>query len=90
MNSVSESLYYQVPLVMYPQTSEQSGVATRVEQLEAGLRIKKLSAESIREAVETVMNTSTYRENSIAISNGFKSCTGAKGAADKIEKLCKK
>lgn len=90
MNSVSESLYYQVPLVMYPQTSEQSGVATRVEQLEAGLRIKKLSAESIREAVETVMNTSTYRENAIAISNGFKSCTGAKGAADKIEKLCKK
>ena len=90
MNSVSESLYYQVPLVMYPQTSEQSGVATRVEQLKAGLRIKKLSAESIREAVETVMNTSTYRENSIAISNGFKSCTGAKGAADKIEKLCKK
>lgn len=30
MNSVNESLYYQVPLVMYPQTSEQGGVATRV------------------------------------------------------------
>ncbi len=89
MNSVNESLYYQVPLVMYPQTSEQAGVATRVEQLEAGIRIKKISAESIREAVEKVMNTSTYRENAIAISNGFKSCSGAKGAADKIEKMCK-
>lgn len=90
MNSVNESLYYQVPLVMYPQTSEQSGVATRVEQLEAGIRLKKLSAESIREAVERVMNTASYRENAIVISNGFKECTGAKGAADKIEKLCKK
>ena len=30
MNSVNESLYYKVPLVMFPQTSEQDGVATRV------------------------------------------------------------
>ena len=90
MNSVNESLYYQVPLVTYPQTSEQSGVATRVEQLGAGIRLKKASAESIRETVETVMNTPSYRENAIAISNGFKNCSGAKGAADKIEKLCNK
>ena len=88
MNSVNESLYYQVPLVTYPQTSEQAGVATRVEQLGAGIRLKKVSAESIRETVENVMNTPSYRENAIAISNGFKNCSGAKGAADKIEKLC--
>ncbi len=90
MNSVNESLYYQVPLVTYPQTSEQAGVATRVEQLGAGIRLKKVSAESIKEAVENVMNTPSYRENAIAISNGFKNCSGATGAADKIEKLCNK
>lgn len=88
MNSVSESLYYQVPLVMYPQTSEQAGVATRVEQLGAGIRLEKVNVESIRETVEKVMHTPSYRENAIAISNGFKNCSGAKGAADKIEKLC--
>ena len=37
MNSVNESLYYQVPLVMYPQTTEQAGVAARVQQLSAGI-----------------------------------------------------
>lgn len=90
MNSVNESLYYQVPLVTYPQTTEQAGVATRVEQLGAGIRLKKASAESIKETVENVMNTPSYRENAVAISNGFKNCSGAKGAADKIEKLCNK
>lgn len=88
MNSVNESLYYQVPLVMYPQTSEQAGVAAKVEQLGAGIRLEKISSNAIREAIEQVMNTSSYRENAAAISEGFKRCSGAKGAADKIERLC--
>lgn len=33
MNSVNESLYFGVPLVMRLQTSEQGGVARRAEQL---------------------------------------------------------
>ncbi len=89
MNSVNESLYYQVPLVTYPQTTEQAGVATRVEQLGAGIRLKKANADSIRSAVDSVINTSSYRESAIEISNGFKKCTGVKGAADKIEAMCK-
>lgn len=89
MNSVNESLYYQVPLVMYPQTSEQSGVAARVEQVGAGVRLEKISPDAIREAVEQILNTPSYRENAAAISDGFKKCSGAKGAADKIERLCK-
>lgn len=89
MNSVNESLYYQVPLVTYPQTTEQAGVATRVEQLGAGVRLKKTSADSIRSAVESVLNTNSYRENAVKISEGFKKCTGVKGAADKIEAMCK-
>lgn len=88
MNSVNESLYYQVPLVMYPQTSEQTGVAARVEQLGAGIRLEKVCPNTIRETVEYVMNTPSYREHAIAISDGFKKCPGAKGAADKIERLC--
>ncbi len=89
MNSVNESLYYQVPLVTYPQTTEQAGVATRVEQLGAGVRLKKASAESIRSTVDNVINTASYRENAVKISNGFKKCTGVKGAADKIEAMCR-
>lgn len=88
MNSVNESLYYRVPLVMYPQTTEQSGVAARVAQLGAGIPLKNPSAKGIREAVEHVLNTPSYRDSAAAISNSFKKCSGARGAADKILSLC--
>ncbi|MBR6614546.1 MAG: glucosyltransferase, partial [Lachnospiraceae bacterium] len=39
MNSVNESLYFGVPLIMLPQTAEQSGVAERVSQLGAGIKL---------------------------------------------------
>ena len=89
MNSVNESLYYQVPLVMYPQTSEQGGVATRVAQLGAGIRLEKNNPPAIREAIEEVLKNPQYRDNAIAISNGFKKCGGAKAAADKILQVCR-
>lgn len=89
MNSVNESLYYKVPLVMFPQTSEQDGVATRVEQLGAGIRLKNINVKSIRTTIENVLNTKSYYEQASKISQGFRKCTGAKGAADKIEKMCK-
>ena len=89
MNSVNESLYYKVPLVMFPQTSEQDGVATRVEQLGAGVRLKNINVKSIRTTIENVLNTKSYYEQASKISQGFRKCTGAKGAADKIEQMCK-
>ncbi len=89
MNSVNESLYYQVPLIMYPQTSEQGGVSTRVSQLGAGIQLEKNSPLAIREAVEQVFENPSYRENATIISDGFKKCAGAKDAADKILQVCK-
>lgn len=89
MNSVNESLYYHVPLVMYPQTSEQGGVATRVAQLGAGIRLEKNNPLAIREAIEEVLKNPQYRDNATAISNGFKKCGGAKAAADKILSVCR-
>lgn len=89
MNSVNESLYYKVPLVMYPQTSEQDGVTTRVEQLGAGIRLKHVNAKSIKETIENVLHTKSYYEQAAIISEGFHKCTGVKGAADKIEQMCK-
>lgn len=89
MNSVNESLYYKVPLVMFPQTSEQDGVATRVEQLGAGVRLKHINAKSIRTTIEKVLNTKFYYEQASKISQGFHKCTGVKGAANKIEQMCK-
>lgn len=89
MNSVNESLYYQVPLLMYPQTPEQGGVTERVVQVGAGIRLGKVNPSAIREAADRVLGDVSYRQNAAAISEGFKKCAGAKGAADKILQMCK-
>lgn len=88
MNSVSESLYFGVPLVMLPQTSEQGGVAERVCQLGAGIRLHRSDAVTILRAIQKVLADSTYRQNANAIAAGFRRCPGARGAADKIIQVC--
>ena len=88
MNSVNESLYFGVPLIMLPQTSEQSGVAERVSQLGAGIRLHKPDADAIRNTVEKIFADSSYKQNASKISDGFQKCSGVKGAADKILQVC--
>lgn len=89
MNSVSESLYFGVPLIMLPQTSEQSGVAERVFQLGAGIKLEKVTADTLRAAADKLLNEPDYRKNAKAVSDGFRNCSGAKGAADKILQVCR-
>jgi MGT family glycosyltransferase len=88
MNSVSESLYFGVPLVMLPQTSEQSGVAQRVYQLGAGIKLDRPDPLSIMNAIEEIFSDNVYKQNAAVISAGFRKCSGAKGAADKIVQVC--
>ena len=87
MNSVNESLYFGVPLVMLPQTPEQNAVAARVLELGAGLKLTDPA--NIQNTVGQVLNDPAFREKAAAISAGFRRCTGAKGAADKILSVCK-
>ena len=86
MNSVSESLYFGVPLVMLPQTSEQKGVSERVFQLGAGIKLDKTLY--VLSAINEILEDNTYKENALKIADGFKNSSGAKGAADKIIKVC--
>lgn len=88
MNSVNESLYFGVPLIMLPQTTEQSGVAERVLQLGAGIKLKEVNVNAIADSVNTVLNDENYSKNAQVIADGFKRCPGAKGAADKILSVC--
>ncbi len=88
MNSVSESLYFEVPLVMVPQTAEQKGVAARVLELDAGIKPDKMDAVSILHAVNELLHDSTYKQNAKKIAEGFRNSSGAKGAADKILQVC--
>lgn len=89
MNSVSESLYFGVPLVMLPQTSEQHGVAQRTAQLGAGIQLNRTDAASILSAIEQVLSDDGYARSAAAISEGFRRCPGARGAADKILSVCR-
>ena len=84
MNSASESLYFGVPLILFPQTNEQGGVASRVAELGAGLKLEKADAASIRTAVDAVLQTPSYRANAQNIRENFLRCGGAKAAVDKI------
>lgn len=88
MNSVNESLFFGVPLVMFPQTAEQQGVSERVLQLGAGIRLHKTDSKSIISAINEVLTNKTYKEKAEEIAMGFKNCSGAKGAADKIIAVC--
>ncbi|MBR5156011.1 MAG: glucosyltransferase, partial [Clostridia bacterium] len=88
MNSVSESLYFEVPLVMLPQTTEQNGVARRVSELNAGIKLDKSDGNLVLSAVNEILSDSTYKENARKIAEGFKNSSGAKGAADKIIQVC--
>ena len=85
MNSVSESLYMATPMALYPQTDEQNAVARRTRELGAGVLLDDDSAEGIRRTVETLLNDPQYAKAAKECCDDFRSCSGAKGAADFIE-----
>lgn len=87
MNSASESLYFGVPVLCYPQTSEQGAVAARVQQLGAGRPLVSNSVEDIERETKLLMDDPSYRENAEGIGASFRRCGGAAAAADKIELL---
>lgn len=85
MNSVSESLLCGVPMVLFPQHSEEEAVAGRAEELGAGLRLKRATPRCIRKALETVLSQKQYKAAAQTIAEDFARCGGAKEAADFIE-----
>ena len=76
MNSASEGLYYQVPLVLFPQTPEQGAVAKRTEELGAGIMLESISEEDIMHALTEILTDRTYKDNAIRISDSFHVCGG--------------
>ncbi|MBQ9110623.1 MAG: glucosyltransferase [Oscillospiraceae bacterium] len=90
MNSASEGLYYEVPLVLVPQTPEQGAVAMRTEELGAGIRLTDQQPAGIRRAAEQLMQEPQYRDAAKQISQSFKACGGTALAREFLESLAKK
>ena len=89
MNSASESLYYGVPLLCYPQTKEQGGVAARVTALGAGIMLENPTQSAIKAAVKLLLSDTKIKANAEEIASSFHRCTGPIAAADKIEQVIK-
>ncbi len=89
MNSASESLYFGVPLLCFPQTKEQGGVAARVTALGAGIMLEEPSQSAIKAAVKRLLSDTKIKENAEQIARSFRRCTGPIAAADKIEQVIK-
>ena len=87
MNSVSEALYYEVPLVMLPQTPEQGAVAKRAEELNAGVFLKNTGESAIISAIETILSNAEYKSAAKKISESFKRCGGVFAAREFLEKI---
>ena len=87
MNSAGEALFYGVPLILFPQTPEQHGVANRAAELGAGVFLESGDSAAIRAAVDTVLHDGSYRAAAQRIAESFRRCGGAKAAADKIESV---
>lgn len=86
MNSVSESIWCGVPMVLAPQQSEEAAVARRAAELGAGLRLERRGPAAIRAAVEEVLaQREAYRRAIAPLAAGFRAAGGAARAAEKIE-----
>ncbi len=86
MNSTSEALWNEVPLLVFPQHGDQHLVAARVAELGAGLRLLPPDAEPgrLRELVDRVANDGEYRRNARTIAESFHAAGGYRRAADEI------
>ena len=84
MNSVSEALFFGVPLVCCPQTQEQRGVANRVLALGAGLLLPDDSPQAIAQAIGIALSDPGYRAHAATIAQSFRESGGAPQAAETI------
>jgi MGT family glycosyltransferase len=86
MNSTSEALYYNVPQVMIPLTSDQPIVASRVQELGAGVVVDKneLTPASLRAALLEVLSHPTYKEQAHVIGESLRQAGGYRHAADTV------
>ena len=89
MNSVSESLYNGVPVVVIPQIGEQAIIGRRVEQIGAGLYLSEeaVTPDTLRQSVAQLLADDTYRKQAAVIRESFLTAGGPARGADEIVKF---
>lgn len=87
MNSVHEGLYFNVPLVLAPQTQEQMFVTNRAADLGVGVRLIQQDAASLRQAAETVLTDQAYRQKAHEVGESMRAAGGVVKAVDEVLEL---
>lgn len=92
LNSVSEGIYYNVPLIVFPQQGDQFSVAHQVNRLGAGICFEKqeVTAKELRESAEEIFAYEKFRQNCRVIKESFEQAGGMKMIVDEIFKLKEK
>lgn len=86
MNSTHEGLYYEVPLIVIPQSADQPFVAQRVANIGAGINLSmhSLSADQLRETADQVLHNPSFLKAVGNISESFQKSGGYHQAVDEI------
>ena len=87
MNSVHESIWSGVPMVLYPQQSEEALVARRAADLGTGLLLEKDTPEAIRAAVLRVLDDGSFARRTAELGESFRAAGGPNRAADFVESV---
>lgn len=89
MNSTNEGLYYDIPLILIPQSVDQPFVANRVAELGAGIVLEKnsITPEALKESMNKILSDSSFKTNSEKIGKSLREAGGYKKGVDEIINL---
>lgn len=92
MNSTCEALYFGVPLIVIPQTSDQFLVSESVEKTGAGIRLStaQLNESLIKQSVERIFTDARIKASACEIGNSFRNAGGLKRAVQIIQSQVEK
>lgn len=88
MNSVSEAIWYGVPMVLNPQQSEEAAVANRAAELGLGVLLEDERPAAIQKAIRQILNEPTYSTKTNDLRQTFIQAGGAVRAAEYILNCC--
>ncbi len=87
MNSAQESLYFKVPLILYPQQQEQEMIAQQVERLGCGIHLKECNSETMKQSLLNLLNNKKYKQNCTEFGTLLQEKGGYKRAVSEIMKF---
>ena len=87
MGGTGEAIYYGVPMIAIPQMDEQAVTAGQIEKLGLGIAFHGkdgVTSQSLKMAIERILQEDSYRETLQAFSADMRSLGGAKASADAL------